>query len=168
MSASRLIGRSTLCGAVAGIVCALAYTVLTMLALAIWQIISNNPPVRLLEASLGVLGAAICVGPFALVIGFVPGVTVGLLGGFLIGLVLAALRPTLTPRRGAFVGLAVAPGLIALAHLLWVPAILNKDDRLAYYLFWLAGPGIMVLVGLTWVGWSVTPAASTFATTEGA
>jgi hypothetical protein len=159
MPASRLIGRSTLRGAVAGIVSALAYTVLTMLALGVLQIISNNPPDRLFEASLGVLGAAICVGPFALMIGLVPGVTVGLLGGFLIGLVVAAVRPHLTQRRGAVVGLVVAAVLVILAHLLWVPAILDKDDRLAYYLFWLAGPSVMALMGLTWVGWSAAGTA---------
>ena len=160
MPASRLIGRSTLRGAVAGIVCAFAYTILTMLALGIIQIISNNPVERLFEASLGALGAAVCVGPFALAIGLVPGAAVGLLGGFLIGVGLAAMRPRLTRRMGALMGLAVALGLIALIHLLWVPAILAKEDGPAFYLFWLAGPSIMALPGLTWVGWSAAAPAA--------
>jgi hypothetical protein len=59
-------------------------------------------------------------------------------------------------------GLVVALVLIAGAHLLLVPRILASQpgtwDRVVYYLYWLAGPSVMVLLGLTWVGWSVAGA----------
>jgi hypothetical protein len=141
---------------------AVIYTILTMLALGVSQVFGSNPPDRLFQASAGVLGAAVCVGPVAVMIGFVPGVSVGLMGGFLIGVALAILHPNLTPRRGAVAGLVVALVLIAGAHLLLVPRILASQpgtwDRVVYYLYWLAGPSVMVLLGLTWVGWSVAGA----------
>jgi len=106
---------------------------------------------------------AICAWPFAVLMGILPGIGIGAIGGLLIGLIVLPMRTRVTQRRAVIIGLMVAIGIVGSAHALLYPGIIGGTSQQRVfkylpYLFWVAFPSVLVLVGLTWVGWKILAA----------
>jgi hypothetical protein len=152
------VARSGLRGAAAGAVLAMAYTVLVIPLAGLSLVASNLPGGKGLDALIGAGAFAICAFPFALVLGVLPGVLLGAIGGLLIGAATAPFRGRLQRRAAAGIGLAVAGLMVFAAHLAIAPDLLDSArqglGRYVPYLFWVAGPSLLTFLGLGWAGWS--------------
>ena len=146
-------------GAAAGALLASLYGLLAPPAFAVLLALTNASADKLIEVALGAAIFAICSGPFALLLGVLPGTLLGALGGLLIGLVAAAWRGRLSDRSAALIGLLVAIAIVVVGNLLWGPGMIQPAlfglARYRLYLFWIAGPSVLVLAGLPAVGWAL-------------
>ncbi len=152
-----LILRGTLLGALAGTVLASLYAAAAPAGVAAWLVSTNSSNGRIFDALIGAVVLGICVGPFALVLGILPGMLLGAVSGLIIGLLAAPFHRSLTSAGGVAIGLLVAVVIVAGGNLLLGPGMIEPNrpvpDRYFPYLFWIAGPSLLVLVGLPIVGW---------------
>lgn len=154
---SALILRGALLGAVAGAVLAGFYALLSPALAGIVLAITNSANGKLLDAMIGAGVFTICAGPFALVLGILPGTILGLFCGLVIALIIIPFRGALSHRGAALVGLLLAIGVVIAGNLLLGPGMIDPNrpgfGRYFPYLFWIAGPSLLVLFGLPMVGW---------------
>lgn len=152
-----LILRGTLLGALAGTVLASIYAAAAPAGVAAWLISTSSSNGRIFDALLGAGVLGICAGPFALVLGILPGMLLGAVSGLVVGLLAAPFHRSLTGWGGALLGLLVAVMIVAGGNLLLGPGMVEphrpEPDRYFPYLFWIAGPSLLILVGLPIVGW---------------
>lgn len=152
-----LIFRGTLLGALAGTVLASVYAAAAPAGVAAWLVSTNSSNGRIFDALIGAGVLGLCVGPFALVLGILPGMLLGAVSGLIIGLLAAPFHRSLTSAGGAVIGLLVAVVIVAGGNLLLGPGMIepNRPEPGRYfpYLFWIAGPSLLILVGLPIVGW---------------
>jgi len=117
----------------------------------------NTPISSAFDALIAAGTFAVCAGPFALVVGVLPGVLLGALGGLLIGALVTPFRHTISAGRAALIGLSVSAVIGIAGNLLLGPGLIEPHragfGRYFAYLFWVAGPGLLVLAGGTGVGW---------------
>ncbi len=154
-----LLGRGILLGAAASAVLASIYAAAAPLGISAYLIITNTGNGKIGEALLGAAALGICAGPFAFVLGILPGTLLGALCGLLIALLIAPWRRTLSPAGGALIGLLVASVLVTAANLTLGPGMIEQNQpapgRYLPYLLWIAGPSLLILLGLPWVGWTL-------------
>lgn len=152
-----LILRGTLLGALAGTVLASIYAAAAPAGVAAWLVSTNSSSGRVFDALLGAGVLGVCAGPFALVLGILPGMLLGAASGLVIGLLAAPFHSTLSSWGGAVIGLLVAVVIVAGGNLLLGPGMIEPNrpepDRYFPYLFWIAGPSLLILLGLPIVGW---------------
>jgi hypothetical protein len=163
-SAAHLLVRGLKLGALTGMGLAIVYSILTlggMSAAAALGSLSSWESLVALPAAAGVL---FCGAPLALALGVLPGLLLGALGGSLTGLLLAILPPqrrawALLP--GALVGflIALAWGLFAAGGFLDDYAA-GRSSLLPLF-FWVAGPGLLLIGGLAWVGMRLSAGKNT-------
>lgn len=139
---------------------AAAYTGLVIPMVGIGLLAANVANGKALDAALGGVAFAVLAWPFAIVLGIIPGAVIGACGGLAVGATLTAAGTRASPRTGAAIGLAVAVAIVTAAHLVAANGLLNTrpsegPGRLVPYLFWFAGPSLLVVAGLTWTGHSV-------------
>ena len=154
-----LIGRGALLGAASGGVLSVAYTAAVIPLAGLLLVFTNIPGGKVFDALIGAGVFAICAWPFAMALGILPGIILGVIGGMLIGLIVAPFRDNLSSRGAALIGLIVAAAIVVSGHLVLGRGLIdpNRVGFVKYlpYLFWLAGPGLLILSGLTWVGWTL-------------
>ncbi|MBX7236185.1 MAG: hypothetical protein K1X65_17510 [Caldilineales bacterium] len=152
-----LILRGALLGAVAGAVLAGFYALLSPALAGIVLAITNSANGKLLDAMIGAGVFTICSGPFALVLGILPGTILGLLCGLLIALLVAPFGGALSHRGAGLIGLLLAAVVVIAGNLLLGPGMIDPNrpgfGRTFPYLFWIAGPSLLILFGLPVVGW---------------
>lgn len=152
-----LILRGALLGALAGAILAGFYSALAPAAVGALLALTNSANGKLFDAMIGAGVFAICVGPFGLVLGVLPGTILGLLCGLLIALLVAPFRGALSHRGAALVGLLLAVVVVVAGNLVLGPGMIDPIrpgfGRYLPYLFWIAGPSLLVLFGLPMVGW---------------
>ena len=152
-----LILRGVLLGAAAGAALAGFYSLLAPGLVGASLAFMNSDNGKLFEAMIGAGVFTICAGPFALVLGILPGTILGALSGLIIALLVAPFRRHLSHRAGALIGLLLAVGIVAAGNLLWGPGMIEPNrpepGRYLPYLFWFAGPSLLILAGLPVVGW---------------
>jgi hypothetical protein len=149
-----------LLGALAGAGLSLAYTTVIIPLVGILLVLTNIPSGKVFEALIGAGLFGICAWPFAILMGVFPGIVMGAISGIFIGLIILPLQTRITNLGAAIIGLTVAIGLVIGAHSLLYPGLIDMtrpDGVFKYlpYLFWLGFPSVLVLAGLTWVGWSI-------------
>lgn len=80
-------------------------------------------------------------------------------GGLVSGLLVAPWRGRLSNRAAALIGLLVAIPIVVGGNLLWGPEMIQPHalglGRYRLYLFWIAGPSVLTLIGLPAVGWAL-------------
>lgn len=149
--------RGALLGALAGAVLAGFYAALAPLLVGGVLAFSNSANGKIFDAMIGAGVFSICMGPFALVLGILPGALLGLLSGLLIGVLVAPFRGALSNRAAALIGLLAALVLVVAGNLLLGPDMIDPVrgavGRYFPYFFWIAGPSLLVLLGLPLVGW---------------
>jgi len=155
--ASSILKRGFLLGAFAGGVLSVAYTTIVIPLVGMLIVFINIPAGKVFDALLGAGFFAICAWPFAIVMGILPGILIGAIGGFLTGSIVVPLRTRISSKGAAFIGLIVAIGAVIGGHILFFPGLIdiNSPGFHPYFpfLFWLACPSVLILTGLTWVGW---------------
>lgn len=154
-----IIIETTRRGAIAGAVLSTAYATLVIPLVGVWLVVSNLPHGKGLDALWGAMAWTVCAWPFAFVLGILPGVILGAMVGLVMGLIIAPLRCYLSPRRTAMIGFIMAVLLIVGAHLILGSGLIAASPyggfaRFLPYLFWLAGPSVLVILELTWVGFT--------------
>jgi hypothetical protein len=151
--------RGALLGAAAGATLASAYAALAPLFFGALLAFTNRANGRIVDALIGAAVFGICSGPFALVLGILPGALLGAVSGLLIGLLVAPWRHTLSRWGAALIGLLVALVIVVAGNLLLGPGMIEphrpEPGRYLPYLFWIAGPSLLLLIGLPWVGWAL-------------
>ncbi|RME77159.1 MAG: hypothetical protein D6784_04210, partial [Chloroflexi bacterium] len=155
-----ILKRGLILGALAGAVLSSLYTAVIIPLFGILLVVTNIPGGRVFDALIGAGMFAICAWPAAVLAGILPGIIIGAAGGLLIGLMVLPVRASITSKGAASIGLLVGTIIIAGAHLLLYPGIIDEtqpDGVFKYlpYLFWLALPGAAVLAGSAWVGWKI-------------
>ncbi|MCW1969808.1 MAG: hypothetical protein KIH69_016975 [Anaerolineae bacterium] len=157
MTNLELITRSTARGAIAGAALAIIYTLIAIPVVGLLLVISNIPIGKAFDAMIGAGIFAICAWPFAIVLGVIPGVLLGAVGGLGIGAGLPLSRERTTARPAAWLGFAIALGIVLIGHLFIAPGLIETQftglRAFIPYLFWLFGPSLMLVLGLTWAGW---------------
>lgn len=152
-----LILRGALLGVVVSTALAGAYAVVAPIGVSVWLVSTNSGNGRVFDALIGAGVLGICAGPFALVLGILPAMLLGAVSGLVVGLLAAPFHKTLTGGGGAVIGLLVALVVVIGGNLLLGPGMIepNRPEPGRYfpYLFWIAGPSLLVLVGLPIVGW---------------
>lgn len=120
---------------------------------------ANRANGHLHEALIGAAVLSICSGPFALVLGVLPGMALGAASGLAVGLLAAPYRHTLTRPGAALIGLLVAVPIVIAAHMIIGPDMIQPAlaglARYRLYLFWVGGPSLLILTGLPAVGWAL-------------
>ena len=154
-----LVLRGALLGASAGAVLAGAYAAVAPFVFGAVLAFTNGGQGGMLDPLIGAAVFGICSGPFAFVLGILPGTLLGALGGLVIGLLMAPLRTRVSPAGAALIGLLVAVVIVVGANLGMGPDMIEPQrsgfGRYMPYLFWIAGPSLLVLAGLPWVGWAL-------------
>ena len=155
-----VLKRGIFLGALAGAVLSIAYTAVIIPSVGILLVVTNIPGGRVFDALIGAWMFAICAWPFAVLIGILPGIVLGAIGGFLIGLIVLPVRTRITKRGTAIIGLIVGIGIAGSIHALLAPGMIeethpNEVFKYLPYLFWVGLPGILVLTGSMWVGWKI-------------
>lgn len=121
--------------------------------------LTNSSNGRAFDALIGAGIFTICSGPFALLLGILPAVILGALSGLLIGLLAAPWRGRLSNGGAALIGLLVAIAIVIGGNLLLGPGMIEPNQagfaRYRPYLFWIAGPSVLILIGLPAVGWAL-------------
>lgn len=152
-----LLGRGAALGAATGGVLASIYAAMAPLAFSALLALTNSANGRAGDALIGAAVFGICSGPFAFVLGILPGVLLGAASGLLIGLLVAPFRRTLPRWAAALIGLLVAAAIAVAGNLLLGPDMIEPHrpapGRYFPYVFWILGPSLLVLIGLPWVGW---------------
>lgn len=152
-----LLGRGVSLGAVAGGSLASVYAALAPIVFGVLLASINSTSGRASDALIGAAIFGICSGPFAFVLGILPGTLLGAMSGLLIALLVAPCRRTLPRWAGALIGLLVAVAITITGNLLLGPDMIemNRPEPGRYfpYVFWILGPSVLVLIGLSWVGW---------------
>ena len=158
-SSLRLALRGALYGALAFALLAAGYAAVAVPIFGGSLAYANRANGRLHEALIGAAVLSICSGPFAIVLGILPGMALGALSGLIVGLLAAPLRHTLTRPGAALIGLFVAIPIVVAGNLLLGPDMiqpaLNGLARYWLYLFWVGGPTVLILLGLPAVGWAL-------------
>ncbi len=147
-------------GALAGGILSFTYTALVIPATGLVLIISNIPGGKAFDALLGAGFFAICAWPFGIIIGIIPGVLFGAVGGFLVGLISHPFINKLSRVSSTLIGFGFGLLLAGIAHYLIFPGLIDQntsDQLLKYlpYLFWLAFPSLLSILGYSWVGWKI-------------
>ena len=154
-----IVLRGALLGACAGAVLAGAYAAVAPLIFGALLAFTSGATGGPLDPLIGAAVFGICSGPFGFVLGILPGTLLGALAGLVIGFLLALLRDRVSPAGAAWIGLLVASVIVVVANLGMGPAMI-EPQRLGFgrympYIFWIAGPSLLVLAGLPWVGWAL-------------
>ena len=153
----RLVKRGALLGALTGAALASIYTMLAVPAVALGLVLTNGQGNPLLEALAGAAILGLCAGPFAFVLGILPATLIGLVGGMLLGAFFIPLNDHLTGLGRAAVGASLGLVLAVSAQLtLGVTMIDETKQGLDVYfldIFWVIGPGILLVVGFAWIAW---------------
>ena len=114
---------------------------------------------RLGEALIGAAILSACSGPFAVVLGILPGMALGAACGLAVGLLAAPFRHRLTRAGAALIGLLVAVPVVVVGNLQlgpdFITPALSGLARYRLYLFWVGGPSLLILAGLPAVGWAL-------------
>jgi hypothetical protein len=108
MQSTSLITRGIVRGALAGAMVAIVYTLIAIPAVGILHVASNVPVSKTFDALIGVGVFAICAGPFAIVLGILPAVAFGAVGGCLLGTIITHVHTKLTKRQSVFMGVGLA------------------------------------------------------------
>jgi hypothetical protein len=156
---STLILRGVLWGTLAGGGLASVYAALAPIGFGLLLALTNSANGRAADALIGATLFGVCSGPFAFVLGIVPGTLLGAASGLTISLLAAPFRRTLSNAAAALIGLGVAIASVGAGNLLLGPDMIEPNrptpGRYLPYLFWIAGPSVLVLIGLPWVGWAL-------------
>ena len=160
-----VLRRGVFLGARAGAALSIAYTATAIPMLGILLVVTNIPSGKVFDALIGAWMLPICAWPFAVLMGILPGSVLGAIGGLLIGLIVLPIRTRVTQGGAAIIGLIVAIGMVGSVHALMYPGIIGGIPskgvfKYLPYLFWVAFPSVLVLTGLTWVGWKLLAADS--------
>jgi hypothetical protein len=146
-------------GAAAGGGLASIYAALAPIAFGALLALTNSTNGRATDALIGAGIFSICAGPFAFVLGVVPGTLLGAVSGLAIGLLVAPFRRGLPSWGAALIGVLVAIAIVIADNLALGPGMIEPHrtapGRYLPYLFWIAGPSLLVLIGLPWVGWTL-------------
>ncbi len=152
-----LIARAALLGAIAGATLAGFYAALAPAAVGVLLAFTNSANGKAFDALIGAGVFTLCAGPFALVLGILPGTILGLVCGLVIGLLVAPFRGAVSNRGAALIGLLLAVVIVAAGNLLLGPDMIQPQSpgfgRYFPYLFWIVGPSLLILLGLPLVGW---------------
>lgn len=154
----RLVLRGAFYGALAFAVLAAGYAAVAVPVFGGSLAYANRANGRLHEALIGAAVLSICSGPFAIVLGILPGMALGALCGLAVGLLAAPFRHRLRRGGAALLGLLVAIPVVVAGNLLLGPDYLAPASGLAsyrLYLFWVGGPSVLILAGLPAVGWAL-------------
>jgi len=155
----RLILRGALYGALAFALLAAGYAAVAVPVFGGSLAYANRAGGRFHEALIGAAVLSVCSGPFAIVLGILPGMALGALSGLVVGLLVAPLRHTLTRPGAALIGLLVAIPIVIAGNLFMGPDMIQPAlaglSRYRLYLFWVGGPSMLILVGLPAVGWAL-------------
>ena len=153
-----MLKRGFILGALAGAVLSTAYVIVVIPLVGILLVVTNIPSGKVFDALIGAGTFAMCAWPCAVPMGILPGIVVGAIGGSVIGLILLPIRTRVTSVGAAIIGLLVATGTMVSAYALLYPGMVEEtqsDGVFKYlpYFFWIGLPSVMMLAGLTWVGW---------------
>ncbi len=153
----RLVKRGALLGALAGAVLASVYAMLAVPAVALGLVLTNGQGNLLLESLAGAAILGLCAGPFAFVLGILPATFIGLLGGMLLGAFFIPLNDHLTGLGRAAIGASLGLVLAVIAQQTLSEGLVDPTQPgLAAYallIFWIIGPGLLLIAGFAWVGW---------------
>jgi hypothetical protein len=156
-SSLALLLRGALLGGLTGAVLAGFYALLAPALVGVVLALTNSANGKLLDAMIGAGFFAICSGPFALVLGILPGALLGLACGLVLALLVAPFRNVLSHRGAALIGLLLAVAVVVAGNLLLGPEMIDPNrpgwGRYFPYLFWITGPSLLVLLGLPVVAW---------------
>ncbi|MBT3239489.1 MAG: hypothetical protein HON98_03180 [Chloroflexi bacterium] len=152
-----ILKRGLFQGSLAGGILATVYMALAIPAVGILLVISNIPAGKAFDALLGAGFFAICAFPFGIIIGVIPGILFGALGGFLIALISLPFLKNLSKFKTALIGFAFGIVFALIAHFVLSPGLIDQnqtDTIMKYlpYLFWIAFPSLFSTIGFTWVG----------------
>lgn len=156
-----ILKRGIVLGAISGGVLSFAYTGLVIPLVGILIVFTNIPNGKIVDGLIGAGAFGICAWPFAMIIGVFPGVILGVMVGMLIGLIVLPLRTRISSKGTAMIGFLVAMGIVLVAHRFLYPGLIvanGPDGIMKYlpYLFWIAGPSLFLVSGMTWVGWRIS------------
>lgn len=153
----RLVKRGALLGALAGAVLASVYAMLAVPAVALGLVLTNGQGNLLLESLAGAAILGLCAGPFAFVLGILPATFIGLLGGMLLGAFFIPLNDHLTGLGRAAIGASLGLVLAVIAQQTLSEGLVDPTQQgLAAYsllIFWIIGPGVLLIAGFAWVAW---------------
>jgi len=160
-----ILKRSIILGSITGGVLSFAYTAVVIPLAGILIVFTNIPSGKIFDALIGAGAFAICAWPFAMIMGVFPGIILGAMGGIIIGLIVLPLRTRISSMGTGLIGLLAAIGTVILAHRYLYPGLIDvsrPEGIMKYlpYLFWLAGPSLLLLLGMTWVGWKMYAGSS--------
>lgn len=153
----QLVKRGALLGALTGATLASLYAMLAVPTVALALVWTNGQGNRLLEALAGAAILGLCAGPFALVLGILPALLIGLVGGMLLGALFIPLHDHLTSLGRAAIGASLGLLLAVIAQQTFGGDMIDQTQSgLAAYaldIFWIIGPGLLLIVGFAWVAW---------------
>lgn len=153
----RLVKRGALLGALTGAVLASVYTMIAIPFMALALVWTNGQGNLVLEALAGTVVFSLCAGPFAFVLGILPATFIGLLGGMLLGAFFIPLNDHLTGLGRAAIGASLGLVLAVIAQQTLSEGLVDPTQPgLAAYallIFWIIGPGLLLIAGFAWVGW---------------
>lgn len=153
----RLVKRGALLGALTGAVMASVYTMVAIPFIALTLVWTNGQGNLVLEALAGTVVFSLCAGPFAFVLGILPATFIGLLGGMLLGAFFIPLNDHLTGLGRAAIGASLGLVLAVIAQQTLSEGLVDPTQPgLAAYallIFWIIGPGLLLIAGFAWVGW---------------
>jgi hypothetical protein len=153
----RLVKRGALLGALTGAVLASVYTMIAIPFMALALVWTNGQGNLVLEALAGATFFSLCAGPFAFVLGILPATFIGLLGGMLLGAFFIPLNDHLTGLGRAAIGASLGLVLAVIAQQTLSEGLVDPTQQgLAAYallIFWIIGPGVLLIAGFAWVAW---------------
>jgi hypothetical protein len=153
----RLVQRGALLGALTGAVMATAYTMIAIPVMALALVLTNGQGNLVLEALAGTVIFSLCAGPFAFVLGILPATFIGLLGGMLLGAFFIPLNDHLAGLGRAAIGASLGLVLAVIAHQTLSKGLVDATQQgvaaYALVIFWIIGPGLLLVAGFAWVGW---------------
>lgn len=160
-----ILKRGIVLGTLAGAVLSITYTAAAIPLVGILLVATNIPGGKVFDALIGAGMFAMCAWPCAVPMGILPGMVVGAIGGFVIGLIVLPLKARATNVGTAIIGLMVAIGMVVSVNVWLYPGMIEETQpngvfKYLPYLFWIALPSVLVLVGSTWVGWKILDANS--------
>jgi hypothetical protein len=147
-------------GAISGGVLSVIFSVVAIHLTGLLLVLTNISSGKVIDALIGAGAFAICAWPFSIILGVIPGLIVGSVGGIATGLVVMPFRTKISSNTSALIGLLVAISIIVVAHRYLFPGLIEPNrpasiQKYFPYLFWLGGPSLLLLSGMTWVGWKI-------------